>query len=344
MLPKSDQPVGLDGFSHLVCASCFPVQLDATGSLLALILDVQFSPAVRHSASPWGDEHNQPDDGTDFECDAPELGIRPKTLLKLSFWDFSSKLHKVSQTALWTLSSAYPVASGLFNSLLLLSHHLDVNMRLLPALPSPARGGASSTPCGRNALSPLSLPRRMKPALRKRKRPFPGSAPAPSAVAAIFFTPLGPKNPRQAEKQEREPAPYQQEADVVIEKGPEQTRVWQQQTAEVCSSPGYTPHPPAAPILPPSHPPLAEMQRAATSTGVCVSLCSSAHTSTCVLEAGVSLQPPSPQPSGPRSPSQMKPVGGLSRGSVPDGACSPSVQHGHTCRAAHTRTLHKADL
>lgn len=83
MLPKSDQPVGLDGFSHLVCASCFPVQLDATGSLLALILDVQFSPAARHSASPWGDEHNQPDDGTDFECDAPELGIRPKTLLKL---------------------------------------------------------------------------------------------------------------------------------------------------------------------------------------------------------------------------------------------------------------------
>lgn len=52
--------------------------MHATGSLLALILDVQYSTAACRSASPLGDELNQADyerDQAALVSHAPEVGI-----------------------------------------------------------------------------------------------------------------------------------------------------------------------------------------------------------------------------------------------------------------------------
>lgn len=53
--------------------------MHATGSLLALILNVQYSTAALCSASPWGHEQNRADDWGDFGdalvSDAPKVGI-----------------------------------------------------------------------------------------------------------------------------------------------------------------------------------------------------------------------------------------------------------------------------
>lgn len=50
-------------FFHLICTFSAPLHslMHATGSLLALILDVQYSTAACRAASPLGDELNRAD-------------------------------------------------------------------------------------------------------------------------------------------------------------------------------------------------------------------------------------------------------------------------------------------